>query len=159
MIGMIKKSIEKYNENLKKICVEDYAKRIGYLTRGKMSVGKIIMTHAHRVRKFAAEKYDCKASEISFSECLKMSWEALRAWKAINTKPHNRDGYVEFSNRNRQSNGDRLTWVKVSVETITVKRSENEVSPAYAAEIQDYCKGFGVDFDSIPCGGSVSVFC
>lgn len=32
------------------------------------------MKKAHNIRKAAAEKWNCKVSEIVFSECLKMAW-------------------------------------------------------------------------------------
>ncbi len=38
---------------------------------------KQIMKKAHEIRKNAAHKFNCPASEIIFSECLKMAWEQV----------------------------------------------------------------------------------
>ncbi len=81
MMRAIKKSIATFKENLSKLSVEEYAKRISYLY-GRMSAPKAVMQHAHNLRRHAAQLLGCKPSEILFSECLKMVWAAFRALKA-----------------------------------------------------------------------------
>lgn len=38
-----------------------------------------VMTMAHQIRRDAATQHNCNASEINFSECLRMAWARIRA--------------------------------------------------------------------------------
>lgn len=140
-MSMFKKAIDKYVAGVNALSVTDFAKRISYLA-SKVSVAKAVMTHAHSVRKFAAEKYGCKASEISFPECLKMAWEALRSWRAIEKKPRNRDGYVSFENRGN-CEGDRFSWVLVGVDRLTVAKGEKNFLPPTRRNFRTTARALG----------------
>ena len=111
------------------------------------------MRRAHEIRKEAAAKYNCKASEISMGECLKLAWKEIKEGVKVNDK-----GFVVFANRNWSYSGDKGTWVMVKDGKLTVKyAAKGTVSSAFTAEITEFCKRYGINFKDMYCGQQITV--
>ena len=72
----------------------------------------------------------------------------------------NESGYVKFESRNWSYRGDKGTWARVNNNgSITVKRaSYGIISGAYIEELRAFCGSVGINFDTIPSGGSTTVW-
>lgn len=71
----------------------------------------------------------------------------------------NKSGYLESDDRDFIYNGDRYTWVKVEGEKMTIKRAaKGIISTEYTNYITNFCKLYGVDFDAIAPGETVTIF-
>lgn len=137
-MSMFTKSIKMFHENHS---VESYAKKWGHLLK-IMSIRKAVMVLAHRIRKFAAEKHGCKASEISFAECLRMAWVEMKAAEKRNEIPTNEKGFVIFKNRNWDYNGDKNTWVRVDGDKLTVNIGKGIISSGYMEELESFLAAY-----------------
>lgn len=72
----------------------------------------------------------------------------------------NESGYVQFKSRNWSYRGDKGTWARVNKDgSVTVKRaSYGIISGDYTEELRSYCESVGINFDTIPSGGSTTVW-
>lgn len=67
-------------------------------------------------------------------------------------------GYVKFVARDWGYAGDRGSWAYIDavggVVMITVKRADKGIiSRKYEAELSQFCREHGIDWNAIPCGG------
>lgn len=72
--------------------------------------------------------------------------------------------YIKASSRNRSYKGDKGTWAGIKTENgkryFVAKRARHGIiTAAYEEEMNEICKGYGVDFSSINSGDSVTVEC
>lgn len=114
------------------------------------TITRRVMTLAHAFRREAAARYNCKASEIIFGECLKMAWNAVKtrpemveqyinkleekkvekkaASNEVNGHKVNEKGFVVFESRNWNYNGDKNTWARVDDDKLTVNIGKGYMS-------------------------------
>ena len=126
----------------------------------KTTITRRVMMLAHAFRREAAARYNCKASEIIFGECLKMAWNAVKTRpemveqyinkleekkvekKAASNKANghkvNEKGYVVFESRNWNYNGDRNTWARVDDDKLTVNIGRGFLSSGYLEELETF---------------------
>ena len=123
-----------------------------------------VMILAHAFRREAAARYNCKASEIIFGECLKMAWNAVKTRpemveqyinkleekkvekKAASNKiPTNEKGFVVFNNRNWSYTGDKNTWARVNNNTLTINVGKGTISSEYMEELEAFVAPFGLN--------------
>lgn len=119
-----------------------------------------VMTLAHAFRREAAARYNCKASEIIFGECLKMAWNAVKtrpemvelyinkleekkvekkaANNEVNGHKVNEKGFVVFQHRNWNYNGDKNTWARVDGDNLTVNIGKGYMSSEYIEEMETF---------------------
>lgn len=74
--------------------------------------------------------------------------------------PELTDGYIKFKHRNFSHRGDKSTWVRYDEKThkLTVNvANKGIVSRAYADELEDFCKQFGINFKDLHSGERVTV--
>lgn len=147
----IAKIIKKANENK---TVESYAKGWNHLLKS-MSLCKAVMVLSHRIRKFAAEKYGCKASEISFSECLRMAWAEMKIAKKVSSITTNSKGFVVFKNRDFTHSGDLATWMRLDGNWLTINMGNVGLSKGYADELWDFFTSHNINIP--PAGMRVTV--
>lgn len=69
----------------------------------------------------------------------------------------NINGYVDFPFHRGVNRGDRFTWAKVDGNKLTVRKSEYKISEDYYKRIKDFCSYYGIDFDAIKPGESITV--
>lgn len=120
---------------------------------------RVIML-AHAFRREAAARYNCKASEIIFGECLKMAWNAVKtrpemveqyinkleekkvekkaASNEVNGHKVNEKGFVVFESRNWNYNGDKNTWARVNDDKLTVNIGRGYMSSRYLEELEAF---------------------
>lgn len=123
-----------------------------------MTTARRVMILAHSLRKAAAARFNCAASEILFSECLRMAWAEIKA-AARRPQPKTNDkGFVEFAARNWRCKGDRGTWARVEEDgTITVQRAANGMmSWAFIEEMETFCAAYGQDFSAMGSGDRIN---
>lgn len=130
----------------------------------KTTITRRVMTLAHAFRREAAARYNCKASEIIFDECLKMAWNAVKtrpemveqyinkleekkveekveekaAISEINGHKVNEKGFVVFESRNWNYNGDKNTWARVDGDKLTVNIGKGYMSSEYIEEMETF---------------------
>lgn len=126
-----------------------------------------VMILAHAFRREAAERYNCKASEIIFGECLKMAWNAMKtrpemveqyinkleekkvekkaASNEVNVHKVNGKGFVVFESRNWNYNGDKNTWARVDGDKLTVNIGRGYMSSEYLEELEAFVAPFGLN--------------
>lgn len=124
------------------------------------TITRRVMTLARAFRREAAARYNCKASEIIFGECLKMAWNAVKtrpemveqyinkleekkvekkaASNGINGHKVNEKGFVVFENRNWNYNGDKNTWARVNDDKLTVNIGRGYMSSEYLEELETF---------------------
>ena len=114
------------------------------------------MKRAHEIRRNAATKFNCKVSEIIFSECLKMAWSETKGEGKMDWTT-NGSGYVNFNNKDWGFAGDKKTWAKLENGKATVKRaSKGIISSAFDSEMESFCSDYGIDWASVGCGQTVT---
>ena len=114
---------------------------------------KNTMKRAHEIRKAAATKWNCKVSEIIFSECLKMAWTETEGERKMKEWTVNGSGFVNMDSRDWGYVGDKGTWAKLVDGKATVKRAaKGTVSSAYEAEMAEFCENHGIGWDKVGCG-------
>lgn len=145
-MSMFTKSIKMFHENHS---VESYAKKWGHLLKS-MSIRKAVMVLAHRIRKFAAEKHSCKASEISFAECLRMAWVEMKAAEKLSQIATNAKGFVTFQNRDLTNSGDHDTWLRLEGRYLTINVGNSVLTEGYADDLAAFCATHHV---SMPAAG------
>lgn len=126
-----------------------------------------VMILAHAFRHEAAARYNCKASEIIFSECLKMSWNAVKtrpemveqyinkleekkvekkaASNEVNGHKVNEKGFVVFKSHNWSYTGDKNTWARVNNDTLTINVGKGIISSEYMEELEAFVAPFGLN--------------
>lgn len=117
-----------------------------------------VMILAHSLRKAAAARFNCAASEILFSECLKLAWAEIKAETAKPAIKTNEQGFIIFAARDWGYRGDRGTWARVEKDgSITVQRAQRGiVSTPYTAELEKFCAAFGQDFLALGSGDRIN---
>lgn len=66
--------------------------------------------------------------------------------------------YVNFKNKNWNYAGDKGTWARTEGKTVTIKKAARGlISDAYTSELREYCAQYGIDFDSIRCGDTLTI--
>lgn len=104
----------------------------------KTTITRRVMMLAHAIRRAAAARFDCKASEIIFGECLRQAWAEI---KAESNKPQiitNEKGFVVFQHRSWNYNGDKNTWARVDGDKLTVNIGKGYMSSEYIEEIEAF---------------------
>lgn len=122
----------------------------------KTTITRRVMMLAHAFRREAAARYNCKASEIIFGECLKMAWNAVKtrpemveqyinkleekkaASNEVNGHKVNEKGFVVFESRNWNYNGDKNTWARVDGDKLTVNIGKGYMSSEYIEEMETF---------------------
>ena len=124
------------------------------------TITRRVMMLAHAFRREAAARYNCKASEIIFGECLKMAWNAVKtrpemveqyinkleekkvekkaANNEVNGHKVNEKGFVVFESRNWNYNGDKNTWARVDGDKMTVNIGKGYMSSEYIEEMEAF---------------------
>lgn len=123
------------------------------------TIARRVMTVAHAFSREAAARYNCKASEIIFGECLKMAWNAVKtrpeiveqyinkleekvekkaASNEVNGHKVNEKGFVAFKSRNWNYNGDKNTWARVNDDKLTVNIGRGYMSSEYLEELETF---------------------
>lgn len=124
------------------------------------TITRRVMMLAHAFRREAAARYNCKASEIIFGECLKMAWNAVKtrpemveqyinkleekkvekkaASNEVNGHKVNEKGFVVFESRNWNYNGDKNTWARVNDDKLTVNIGRGYMSSGYLEELETF---------------------
>jgi hypothetical protein len=104
----------------------------------KTTITRRVMMLAHAIRRAAAARFDCKASEIIFGECLRQAWAEI---KAESNKPQiitNEKGFVVFQHRSWNYNGDKNTWARVDGDKLTVNIGKGYMSSEYIEEMEAF---------------------
>lgn len=97
-----------------------------------------VMILAHAIRRAAAARFDCKASEIIFGECLRQAWAEIKAEAGKPQIITNEKGFVVFKNRNWNYNGDKNTWARVDDDKLTVNIGRGYMSSEYLEELETF---------------------
>lgn len=104
----------------------------------KTTITRRVMMLAHAIRRAAAARFDCKASEIIFGECLRQAWAEI---KAESNKPRiitNEKGFVVFQHRSWNYAGDKNTWARVDDDKLTVNIGKGYMSSEYIEEMEAF---------------------
>ncbi len=104
----------------------------------KTTITRRVMMLAHAIRRAAAARFDCKASEIIFGECLRQAWAEI---KAESNKPRiitNEKGFVVFQHRSWNYAGDKKTWARVDDDKLTVNIGKGYMSSEYIEEMEAF---------------------
>lgn len=117
-----------------------------------------VMILAHATRRAAAARFNCPASDILFSECLRMAWAEIKAESIRPQIKTNEQGFIIFAARNWGYRGDRGTWARVEADgSITVQRAQRGiVSAPYTAELEKFCAAYGKDFGAMHSGQRIN---
>ena len=86
----------------------------------------------------AAARFDCRAAEIVFGECLKMAWAEIKAEACKPQIITNEKGFVVFQHRNWNYNGDKNTWARVDDDKLTVIIGKGIISSGYMEELEAF---------------------
>lgn len=131
------------------------------------TITRRVMMLAHAFRREAAARYNCKASEIIFGECLKMAWNAVKtrpemveqyinkleekkvekkaASNEVNGHKVNEKGFVVFESRNWNYNGDKNTWARVDGDKLTVNIGKGYMSSEYIEEMEAFLAPYNLN--------------
>ena len=104
-----------------------------------------VMILAHATRRAAAARFDCKTSEINWSECLKMAWAEVKAEAGKPQIVTNEKGFVVFNSRNWSYTGDKNTWARVNNDTLTINVGKGIISSEYMEELEAFVAPFGLN--------------
>ena len=104
-----------------------------------------VMILAHAFRSEAAARYNCKASEIIFGECLKMAWAEVKTEASKPKIVTNEKGFVVFNSRNWSYTGDKNTWARVNNNTLTINVGKGIISSEYMEELEAFVAPFGLN--------------
>ena len=104
----------------------------------KTTITRRVMMLAHAIRRAAAARFDCRAAEIIFGECLRQAWAEI---KAESNKPRiitNEKGFVVFQHRSWNYVGDKNTWARVDDDKLTVNIGKGIISSGYMEELEAF---------------------
>ena len=104
-----------------------------------------VMILAHATRCAAAARFNCKTSEINWSECLKMAWAEVKAEASKPKIVTNEKGFVVFNSRNWSYTGDKNTWARVNNDTLTINVGKGIISSEYMEELEAFVAPFGLN--------------
>ena len=104
-----------------------------------------VMILAHAFRRAAAARFNCKTSEINWSECLKMAWAEVKAEASKPKIVTNEKGFVVFNSRNWSYTGDKNTWARVNNDTLTINVGKGIISSEYMEELEAFVAPFGLN--------------
>jgi hypothetical protein len=104
----------------------------------KTTITRRVMMLAHAIRRAAAARFDCRAAEIIFGECLKMAWAEIKAEANKSQIITNEKGFVVFQHRNWNYNGDKNTWARVDDDKLTVNIGKGFISSGYLEELETF---------------------
>ena len=126
----------------------------------KTTITRRVMMLAHAIRREAVARYNCKASEIIFGECLKMAWNAVKtrpemveqyinkleekkvekkaASNEVNGHKVNEKGFVVFESRNWNYRGDKNTWARVNGDKLIVNIGKGVITSEYEEELEAF---------------------
>ena len=102
------------------------------------TIARRVMILAHAIRRAAAARFDCKASEIIFGECLRQAWAEIKAEACKPQIITNVKGFVVFQRRNWNYNGDKNTWARVDDDKLTVNIGRGYMSSEYLEELETF---------------------
>ena len=103
----------------------------------KTTIARRVMILAHAIRR-AAARFDCKASEIIFGECLRQAWAEIKAEAGKPQIIINEKGFVVFQHRNWNYNGDKNAWARVNDDKLTVNIGRGYMSSEYLEELETF---------------------
>lgn len=104
----------------------------------KTTITRRVMMLAHAIRRAAAARFDCKASEIVFGECLRQAWAEIKAEACKPQIITNEKGFVVFQHRDWNYNGDKNTWARVNDDKLTVNIGRGIISSGYMEELETF---------------------
>ena len=104
----------------------------------KTTITRRVMMLAHAIRRAAAARFDCRAAEIIFGECLKMAWTEIKAEACKPQIITNEKGFVVFERRDWNYNGDKNTWARVDDDKLTVNIGKGIISSGYMEELEAF---------------------
>lgn len=104
----------------------------------KTTITRRVMMLAHAIRRAAAARFDCKASEIIFGECLRHAWAEIKAEACKPRIITNEKGFVVFQRRSWNYNGDKNTWARVDDDKLTVNIGKGIISSGYMEELEAF---------------------
>lgn len=104
----------------------------------KTTITRRVMMLAHAIRRAAAARFDCRAAEIIFGECLKMAWTEIKAEACKPRIITNEKGFVVFQRRSWNYNGDKNTWARVDNDKLTVNIGKGIISSGYMEELEAF---------------------
>lgn len=104
----------------------------------KTTITRRVMMLAHAIRRAAAARFDCRAAEIIFGECLKMAWTEIKAEACKPRIITNEKGFVVFQRRSWNYNGDKNTWARVDDDKLTVNIGKGIISSGYTEELEAF---------------------
>ena len=102
------------------------------------TIARRVMILAHAIRRAAAARFDCKASEIIFGECLRQAWAEIKAEACKPQIITNEKGFVVFKHRSWNYNGDKNTWARVDDDKLTVNIGKGIISSGYMEELEAF---------------------
>ena len=104
----------------------------------KPTITRRVMMLAHAFRREAAARFDCRAAEIIFGECLKMAWAEIKAEACKPLFITNEKGFVVFQHRSWNYAGDKNTWARVDDDKLTVNIGKGIISSGYMEELEAF---------------------
>lgn len=104
----------------------------------KTTITRRVMMLAHAIRRAAAARFDCRAAEIIFGECLKMAWAEIKTQACKPRIITNEKGFVVFQRRSWNYNGDKNTWARVDDDKLTVNIGKGIISSGYMEELEAF---------------------
>lgn len=104
----------------------------------KTTITRRVMMLAHAIRRAAAARFDCKASEIIFGECLRQAWAEIKTEACKPQIITNEKGFVVFQHRSWNYNGDKNTWARVDGDKLTVNIGKGYMSSEYIEEMEAF---------------------
>ena len=111
----------------------------------KTTITRRVMMLAHAIRRAAAARFDCRAAEIIFGECLRQAWAEI---KAESNKPRiitNEKGFVVFQHRSWNYAGDKNTWARVDDDKLTVNIGKGIISSGYMEELEVFLAPYNLN--------------
>lgn len=102
------------------------------------TIARRVMILAHAIRRAAAARFDCKASEIIFGECLRQAWAEIKADAGKPQIITNEKGFVVFQHRSWNYAGDKNTWARVDDDKLTVNIGKGIISSGYMEELEAF---------------------
>ena len=104
----------------------------------KTTITRRVMMRAHAIRRVAAARFDCRAAEIIFGECLRQAWAEIKAEACKPQIITNEKGFVVFQNRNWNYRGDKNTWARVNGDKLIVNIGKGVITSEYEEELEAF---------------------
>lgn len=111
----------------------------------KTTITRRVMMLAHAIRRAAAARFDCRAAEIIFGECLKMAWAESKAEACKPLFITNEKGFVVFQHRSWNYAGDKNTWARVDDDKLTVNIGKGIISSGYMEELEAFLAPYNLN--------------